>query len=100
MNDTAEVRIVAEFRALPGKADALRAVLASLIAPTRAEVGCLQYDLHVDLADADHLFFIERFVSVAAIDVHNAMPYLKALGDQIKDLIAEPVKVTRMSQVG
>lgn len=100
MNDPAEVRIVAEFRAAPGKAAALKALLTTLIAPTRAEPGCLQYDLHVDLADDHHLFFIERFVDLAAIESHNAQPYLKALGDQLKPLLSEPAKVTRVRQVG
>lgn len=101
MNDPkSEVRIVAEFNAAPGKADALRSVLATLIAPTRAEAGCLQYDLHADLADAGHLFFIERFVDVAAIEFHNATPYLKALGAKLEGLLAEPPRVTRMRQVG
>lgn len=100
MNDTAEVRIVAEFHAVPGKADALRALLTTLIAPTRTEPGCLQYDLHVSLADDHHLFFFERFTDVAAIEFHNERPHLKQLGDQLAELIAEPVKVTRVRQVG
>ena len=96
---TTEVRILAEFRALPGKADALRVLLTTLIEPTRAEAGCLQYDLHADLADDHHLFFFERFVDLAAIEFHNAQPYLKQLGDQLKELVAEPAKVTRVRQV-
>ena len=100
MTSDTEVRIVAEFHAAPGKAEALRELLATLIAPTRAEPGCLQYDLHVSLVDANHLFFFERFVDVAAIEFHNEQPYLKQLGDQLAELIAEPVMVTRVRQVG
>lgn len=100
MNESKEVRIVAEFRAAPGQADALKTVLTTLIAPTRAEAGCLQYDLHADLNDPAHLFFFERFVDLAAIDVHNATPYLKALGAKLEGLLAEPPRVTRVSQVG
>lgn len=100
MSQSKEVRIVAEFNAAPGKADALRAVLSELIAPTRAEAGNLQYDLHADLVDAGHLFFIERFTDLAAIEFHNQTPHLKTLGAKLEGLLTGPPKVTRMAQVG
>lgn len=100
MSESKEVRIVAEFRAAPGKAEALKTLLSTLIAPTRAEAGNLQYDLHADLNDPGHLFFFERFTDLAAIEFHNGTPYLKALGPKLEGLLAEPPKVTRMAQVG
>ena len=100
MNASTEVRIVAEFRAVSGKAAALRDILSSLIEPTRAEAGCLQYDLHVDLADEHHLFFFERFVDVAAIESHNRTPHLLALGERLTGLLDGPPRVTRVRQVG
>ena len=100
MTQSNEVRIVAEFRAAAGKAAELKALLTTLIAPTRAEAGCLQYDLHADLNDPAHLFFFERFVDLAAIEFHNGTPYLKALGAKLEGLLAEPPRVTRVSQIG
>lgn len=38
--------VVAEGKAKPGKEDELRARMQSLLAPTRAEEGCIQYDMH------------------------------------------------------
>ena len=39
--------MVVEFRAAPGKVDELRAALLGIVGPSRAEAGCLRYDLHV-----------------------------------------------------
>jgi quinol monooxygenase YgiN len=51
--------IVAHITAVAGKADFLRSQLEALIAPTRAEAGCLQYDLHVDTTDPHVFLFFE-----------------------------------------
>ena len=49
-----QVTNFAFFRARPGQGEALGAVLAALVEPTRLEAGCLNDDLHrsVDHADA------------------------------------------------
>jgi hypothetical protein len=48
--------IFAEAYAKPGKEEALRKVLLGLVAPTKKEAGCVQYDLHVDNDDPRHCF--------------------------------------------
>lgn len=40
--------ILARISAADGKDALLRAELEKLVAPTRAEEGCLRYDLHTD----------------------------------------------------
>ena len=47
--------MVVEFRAQPGKRAELLAELLLLVAPTRAEDGCVLYDLH-ESAEDDHVF--------------------------------------------
>jgi len=63
------IRVVAHVAALPGHAAPLRAVLLALLAPTRAEPGCLFYDLHS--SDSPHVFtFIEAWATEADLDRH------------------------------
>ena len=64
-----KVRIVAEATAKPGKADALRAILLDMLPPSRAEAGCLHYELHEDLDAVGHFFFYERYTDAAAFAV-------------------------------
>ena len=49
--------IVARIKAKPGKEAEIKEVLTGLLAPTRAEDGCLTYDLHVDNEDPGLLLF-------------------------------------------
>ncbi len=42
----AEVQVIARFVAREGKENQLRALLQSMLAPTRAESGCELYELY------------------------------------------------------
>ena len=54
---------LAFFRARPGQPQALGAALSALVAPTRAETECLNYDLHQSLDDTDVWFVYENWRS-------------------------------------
>ena len=95
-----EVRIVAEATAKPGKADALRAILLDMLPPSRAEAGCLHYELHEDLDAVGHFFFYERYTDAAAFAFHLTTPHFKQLGPAIADLIVGPPKITRVHLIG
>lgn len=75
-----DVYVVATSRAKQGSAASLRAVLESLIAPTRLEDGCLSYNLYTG-EDGSFLFF-EHWASAAALDTHSKTPrFLKTIGE-------------------
>jgi quinol monooxygenase YgiN len=44
MNDS--LTVIAHVRAKPGQESRVRQLLEGLLAPTRAEAGCINYDLH------------------------------------------------------
>lgn len=58
-----KLTIVAHIRANPNKIDLVRSELEKLIPITRAEEGCIQYDLHHDNADPAHFLFYENWES-------------------------------------
>ena len=60
-----KVTVIAFHRAKPGKEDDLREALLSLCDPTRAEKGCINYDLHVS-ADGD---FVDKCVIPVAVAI-------------------------------
>ena len=74
----ATVHVVARYLAKPGQEEALEAVLSALIAPSRREIGCYQYDLLLNRADPRDLCFIERWVSDKALDQHGETDHSKA----------------------
>lgn len=84
-----EIVVVGSLKAAPGKEDAVRDALATLLEPTHAEDGCLLYALHQGAADKTRFAFVERWTSQAHLDAHLATPHIAALLEQAPDLLAE-----------
>ncbi len=82
------VTVVATFQARPGKEAELKNALTGLVAPTRQEAGCLNYDLHILPEDAGKFLFHENWASRAHLDAHSQSPHLKALLPRIGELCA------------
>lgn len=57
----------------------VRQALDQVIPPSRAEAGCLQYDLHVTRDKPDSFVMIERWQDDATLDRHMATPHFTAL---------------------
>lgn len=68
--------IVAVIRALPGYEHDVRQALTDLVAPTLAEPGCLQYDLHQDLELPGLFLFYENWASKEAWLTHMTSDHL------------------------
>ena len=83
---TAHVKIVAVLTAKPGKAEALEALLRGMVAPSRAEAGCLRYDLWRDQAGADRFVFDELYIDDAAIAAHKETAHFRDYLARIADL--------------
>src|SRR4051812_27958794 len=80
------VTVVATFQGRPGKEAELRAALIGLLAPTRKESGCLNYDLHQSPGDAAKFLFHENWASKAALDAHLQSPQIKELIPLVDEL--------------
>lgn len=59
----AKLTVVANITAKSDKIDFVKAELQKLIGLTRAEEGCLQYDLHQDNENPAHFMFYENWES-------------------------------------
>jgi len=66
---------------------ALRTVLLDMVANSRKEVACIQYDLHEAVGDGTFIFQ-EEWKDQASLDLHNEQPYILAFvaqADQLTD---------------
>ncbi len=70
--------IVAHIFATAGKEDLVKSELEKLIPITRAEDGCLQYDLHQDNEAPGHFLFFENWESRDLWQTHMQAPHLAA----------------------
>ncbi len=80
------ITVVATFQAKPGKAEELKRALISLVAPTRKEAGCLNYDLHQSPDDPGKFLFHENWTTKAALDAHLQMPHIQVLLPRMDEL--------------
>ena len=86
--------MLVEFRAQPGKREELKAALLALVAPTRAEEGCLLYDLHEDTEDADAFCFYEVWRDKAAHAAHDGTAHVATIRAALPTLnVGRPRKV-------
>jgi quinol monooxygenase YgiN len=73
-----KLTIVANVHAHPDHIARVRTELEKLIPITRAEKGCLQYDLHLDNANPVHFMFYENWESRELWQTHMGAPHLAA----------------------
>jgi quinol monooxygenase YgiN len=82
------ITVVATFQARPGKEAELKKALIGLVAPTRQEAGCINYDLHHSPEDPAKFLFHENWTSRAALDAHLANTHVQALLPRVDELCA------------
>ncbi len=75
---TNHIKIVAVLTARQGKAEALRSLLDSMVAPSRAEPGNLRYDLWADPAQPGRYVLDELYNNADAVAAHRASPHFQA----------------------
>jgi quinol monooxygenase YgiN len=88
------VSVIAQIRAKRGNEDRLQYELLSLVGPSRAEAGCLNFDLHRAENDRGLFFFYENWKSRGDLDKHLEEPHIKAFLAKADDLLAEPISAT------
>ena len=74
----AKLTIVANIHAKADKIALVKAELLKLIATTRGEDGCIQYDLHQDNDTPAHFLFYENWESRELWQNHMNAPHLAA----------------------
>lgn len=72
----ANLTIVANITAVPGKVDLVKAELIKLIEVTRREAGCINYDLHQDIENPAHFMFYENWRTRELWQAHMGKQHL------------------------
>jgi len=72
------IHVVAHIEALSGHEAEVRSVLEGYLAPTRAEKGCIRYDLFTDDSDPKKFTFIEEWESKADLEAHSQSAHIAA----------------------
>ncbi|MEI6205730.1 MAG: putative quinol monooxygenase [Desulfuromonadales bacterium] len=95
-----KLTVLARIMAKSGKEEEVLHEILALIAPTRAEAGCINYDLHRAQDDPALFFLYENWRSRQDLNEHLATPYLQAFLGKVPKLLAEPVDLSFWDIVG
>jgi quinol monooxygenase YgiN len=91
--------VVARLRAKPGQETQLRLQLQHLVMPTRAEAGCVMYELNESKSELGHFLFYEVWKSDADLEEHFQTSHMKAIGKVLPDLLAEPMDLSKWGKL-
>lgn len=94
-----QLTIVANIKANTDKIAMVKNELEKLIALTRAETGCINYDLHQDNDNPAHFMFYEKWESRELWQTHMNAPHLAAYMQATDGAVAEFV-LNEMTQIG
>jgi quinol monooxygenase YgiN len=89
-----KVTVFALVKAKPGMEETVEQELSALVGPTRAEEGCINYDLHQSLDDKGHFRFYENWTSKELLDRHLQSAHVKRFIGKADQLLAEPPEIT------
>ncbi|MBY8978332.1 antibiotic biosynthesis monooxygenase [Rhodobacteraceae bacterium NNCM2] len=93
-----KLTIVANIHANDDKIDPVKAELLKLIPITRAEKGCINYDLHQDNENPAHFTFYENWESRELWQEHMSGPHLAAYMAATEGAVAE-FTLNEMTQI-
>jgi quinol monooxygenase YgiN len=71
--------VVATITAKEGNEVLVREALERVVPPSRAEAGCLRYDLNIDLGNHASFVMLEAWRDEAALSAHEATPHFQDL---------------------
>jgi quinol monooxygenase YgiN len=91
--------VVARLRAKPGQETELRHQLQRLVTPTRAEAGCITYELNESRSEPGHFLFYEVWKSDADLEGHFQTSHMQAIGKLLPELLAEPMDLSKWGKL-
>ncbi|WP_375749182.1 putative quinol monooxygenase [Vibrio sp. HN007] len=94
----AKLTIVANIIAKEDKIELVKAELLKLIDITRAEEGCINYDLHQDNEDPKHFLFYENWESRELWQTHMGNQHLKEYMEATEGAV-EVFTLNEMTQI-
>ena len=94
-----QLTIVANITAKADQIDLVKSELEKLIAPSRQDAGCVQYDLHQDNDNPAHFMFFENWESRELWQQHMATQHLKDYKAATEGAVEE-LTIHEMTKVG
>ncbi len=98
MNDE-KIVLMARLKVKGEKVEEAKQAALSLVEVSRAEAGCLNYDVHQAIDDETVFVWHETWANKLALDEHFAMPYFTDFFAKVQEIAAEPPQITLTKKI-
>ena len=92
--------IFARFHAREGQETAVAEALREVVAPSRAEPGCVAIDAFRSIREPRLFYIYSRWVDEAAFEIHAGLPHTVRFVARVQPLIDHPFEATRAMPIG
>ena len=99
MDLNTEIVCIAHLEANEGMHEELLNVLKNLIQPSKAETGCVSYQLHCNLENPNVFTFIDKFKNQEAFDIHCEAEYIKEAFDHLIPPLVKSMIITTHREI-
>ena len=89
-----KLTVLARVRARAEALEKVKQECLALVAPSRAEEGCINYDLHQSTDDPTRFVFYENWASREALERHLERPHSLGFDERTDGLLAEEPEIT------
>lgn len=88
-----KIVLMARLKVKPEAVEDMKNTVLSLTGDSRAEAGCLNYDVHQAIDDETVFMWHETWTNKAALDEHFAKPYFLEFFAKVENAAAEPPQI-------
>ena len=88
-----KIVLIARLKVKPDSVEQAKQAALAIVADSRAEADCFNYDFHQAVDDDTIFMWHETWANKAAIEAHGASAHFKNFSALIKDSIDEPLQI-------
>jgi len=88
-----KVTVMAYAEVKPGMEERFLQEIPPLVAATRAETACLNYDFHQSSDAPNQFMFYENWTSLEGLQEHSQSAHIQQFRANIADLLVRPVEI-------
>ncbi len=92
MNDE-KVVLFARLKVKADKIEEAKSAALKIVADSRNEAGCINYDIHQSVEDESLFFWHETWANKAALDEHFATTFFGEFFKVVEEIAAEPPQI-------
>ncbi len=95
-----KVNVTAIVKSKPEHIEEVKTYLLNMVANSKKEEACIQYDLHQNNEEPNIFVFHEIWKDEKSLEEHNNKPYIQDFGKAATTLLEENVIIYKTQKIG